>query len=362
MPLKGSITRISSKTTPLCFLSDGLLLCYRRGSIIGIRAGKEKCSFPITLGRKERLLGWSRLASRLFRFGVRTAITIDENRVIFSIGNRLFELDTLNGKISKGWDCGAGIRPLVFSEVNSIDGFDDGIYFGAYLSNREKKPVSIFHRTGEDQWNVVYTFPDGAINHIHNIIPDPYRNCLWVFTGDFGKAAAIWKVTDNFNNVERLASNNQKYRACVVYALSEGLLYATDAPFADDYVYLLDTDTFEVKEVFPIHGSCIYGCKWGNDYVFSSTVEGDGRSMSRLDFLFSRKRGAGIKDNYVHLYLGNLDNGFKEVYKEEKDCMPFYTFQFGVFKFPTGPNNSETLYFQPVATKNNDYVLMALNL
>ena len=123
----------------------------------------------------------------------------------------------------------------------------------------------------------------------------------------------------------------------------------------------MNPQTIEVKELFPIHGSCIYGCQWKDKYVFSSTVEGDGRNTSLWEFYFGRKRGAGIKDNSVHLYIGNLLDGFNEIYVEKKDIMPFYTFQFGVFKFPYEVNNSDFLYFQPVATKNNDLSLMTLH-
>lgn len=35
-----------------------------------------------------------------------------------------------------------------------------------------------------------------------------------------------------------------------------------------------------------------------------------------------------------------------------------FLFQFGVFKFPYGVNNTDTLYFQPMATKENDLRLM----
>ena len=81
-----------------------------------------------------------------------------------------------------------------------------------------------------------------------------------------------------------------------------------------------------------------------------------------MEFLFGRKRGAGIKDDYVHMYMGNLQEGFKEIYKEKKDCMPYYTFQFGAFRFPAGVNNTDTLYFQPVATKKNDLKLMTISV
>lgn len=351
---------IANRTQPVCFMPDGSLLCYSNGQVIVMRDGKKEKKISVPINNKERYLGWSRLISRLLRFGIRVAEVMDDNSVLLSIGNKLHEVDVESGTVSKGWFCGERIRPLQLTNVTGIQGITDGIYFGGYLSNMSKKPVHVYHRNGIDDWEIVYTFPQGTINHVHNIVADPYRQCLWIFTGDFEDAAAIWKVTDDFKNVERVKSNDQKWRSDIVFPLEEGLLYATDAPFADDYIYLLNPDTLEVEEVYPIHGSCIYGCKWRDKFLFSSTVEGDGRNMTRNEFYFTRKRGAGIKDDYVHMYMGNMKEGFKEIYKEKKDCMPFYTFQFGVFKFPSGVNNGDTLFFQPVATNKNDLRLMAI--
>ncbi len=339
-------------------MPNGDLLCYHFGRILVLHKGRVDSTCPVTIGVKEHFLRGSRKLTRLLRLGVRNAEALDEKHVIFYLGVRLYELNIENGALTSGWQCVDGVRPLLMTTVKNINGFDDGIYFGGYLVNMEKKPVDIYHRTGVDQWEVVYTFPTGAINHVHCVVPDPYRHCLWVFTGDFDESAAIWKVTDNFRKVERVVCNDQKYRGCVAYALPEGLLYATDAPFADNFIYLMDLETFETKPLFPLHGSCIYGCQWKDNYVFSSTVEGDGRNTSIIEFLFGRKRGAGIKDDFVHMYKGNLSDGFQEIYKEKKDSLPFL-FQFGVFKFPYGKNNTDTLYFQPVATRKNDLRLMA---
>lgn len=355
------ISKVNNSTTPLCILPDERLVYYRRGQVGIVYKGKVEKLLNISISVKERLLGWSGMLSRLLRFGVRAVISLDSNNLVLSIGNMLYELNLETGRLSNGYFCGEGVRPLIFTNIRNVEGVEDGIYFGGYLGNMSKSPVNIYRRIGEDQWEIVYTFPHGAINHVHNIVSDPFRNCLWIFTGDFGEAAAIWKVTDNFKKVERVACNNQKYRACVVFAIPEGLLYATDAPFADDYIYFLNPNTMDTKELFSIHGSCIYGCQWKDKYVFSSTVEGDGRNTPILEFLFGRKRGAGIKDDFVHMYIGNIKDGFKEIYKEKKDNMPYYTFQFGAFKFPAGVNNTDTLYFQPVATKDNDLRLMSLN-
>jgi len=352
------ITKLSKRTIPLCLLPSGKLVCYKDGNILLLVNDKTELSIPIHISKKEHILGKCTFLFRLFRMGVRAAEALDEDHVLLSIGNMVYEMDLRTGAISNGFHCGAGIRPLAFTKVEGINGIEDGIYFGGYLSNCLKKPVSIYKRNAVDQWDVIYTFAAGEINHVHLIVQDSFRNCLWIFTGDFDESAAIWKVSDNFKKVERFVCNDQKYRGCVVFSLPEGLLYATDAPFAENFIYLLNPDTKMVKKVAPIDGSCIYGCKWKESYVFSSTVEGDGRNMSRYEFYFGRKRGAGIKDDFVHIYCGDLNDGFKEIYKEKKDIMPFYTFQFGVFKFPFGVNKTDKLYFQPVATSKNDLNLM----
>lgn len=354
------VNRKQVNTLPLSFLTDGRLVCYQLGDIVVFENGRESQRFPLFNSFKEQFLGRNKLINRLLRLGIRSVEAIDDNTIILSIGNMIYELTISKRELSKGYFCGDGIRPFQFTNVKNINCIEDGVYYGEYLLNMGKKPVNLYRRTGIDKWESIFTFPQGSINHIHKIVADPYRQCLWIFTGDFDESSAIWKVTDNFQNVERVVCNDQKYRGCVVNVLPEGILYATDAPFTNNYICLMNPSTFEVQEIFPIDGSCIYGCKWKDKYVFSTTVEGDGRNMSRLEWLFTHKRGAGIKDDYVHMYMGNLQEGFKEIFKEKKDCMPFFPFQFGVFKFPSGANNSNRLYFQPVATKKHDLSLMAI--
>lgn len=348
------------KYCPLCLLPSGKLVGYHCGEFVVFDNGKALKRFSIINSFKERFIGRFRYLYRLFRLGVRASWALDEDNVLLFVGNNIYELNLKFGILSNGYCCREGVRPLIFTQVEGISTIDSGVYFGAYLSNMDKKPVSVYKRNGQDKWDVVYTFPQGTINHIHTIVNDPYRDCLWIFTGDFDEASAIWKVTDNFKKVERVCYNDQKYRGCVVFAVAEGLLYATDAPFVEDFIYLMDSNDYSVKTIAPIDGSCIYGCQWKDKYIFSSTVEGDGRDTPWMEFYFGRKRGAGIKDEYVHMYYGNIKEGFKEIYKEEKDIMPYYTFQFGVFKFPYGINNTDTLYFQPIATNKNDLRLMQL--
>lgn len=355
------ISKVLNNAIPLCFLNDSRLVCYKRGRIVVLRDCKEDVSIPISISMNERLFGWSCKATRLLRFGVRSSIAVNSNHIIISIGNYLYEINLSTGEVSKGWFCGEGIRPLIMSNIMDIRGFEDGVYFGGYVHNHGMESVHIYHRKGVDDWETAYTFPKGTINHIHNVVADPFRQCLWVFTGDFDDAAAIWKVIDGFKTVERVRCGNQCWRGSMVFVMEEGLLYATDTPRADNYLYLLNLETMDLREVIPLPGSCIYGCQWKNNYVLATSVEGEGGKMGFFEKWLGRKRGKGIKDEYVHLFSGNIKDGFREIYKEKKDWLPFTLFQFGVFKFPIGVNKSEKLYFQPVATSKNDLCLMAIH-
>lgn len=358
-----SIIRIHKRNTiPLCYLDNGLLVCYHCGTLLLINSqGDIEDEFPIFSSKKDQRFGGISLLGRLLRLGIRTAVGFGNDRIVCSVGNTVFEYDFAKREQSRGYVCERGVRPLVFSDVKNIEGFKDGVYFGAYIGRLEKKPVNIYRRTGVDIWEIAYTFPEGQINHIHNIIPDPYRNCLWVLTGDFGEAAAIWKVTNNFQTIERVVCNNQKYRGCVAFALPEGLLYATDSPLEENHVFLLHPADYTCRAVTAISGSCIYGCQWNDGYVFSTTVEPTGKYKNKLDFLFHWKIGPGIKDRYTRIYYGTLDKGFEIIHKEKKDCLPFI-FQFGSIKFPAGRNDGAVLYFMPVATKKHDLDLMKLSI
>lgn len=360
------IKRVSRNLSPLCFLPCGKQVCYKRGDLLVMEYDKAVGRYSLFLSFRERWVGRCNILYRLFRMGVRTAIALDDEHVILSIGNMLYEYNFTERKLSKGYALPVGLRPLVFTEICDVEGFTDGIMFGGYLSNFDKNPVAVYRRKSIDLWEVVYTFEQGAINHVHNLVTDPYRQCLWVFTGDFGDAAAIWKITEDFQKVERVLYGNQMYRSCVIFPIKEGLLYATDAPFTSNYIYLLTLSSLNnlsslvFEPLFKIDGSCIYGCQCGDKYVFSSSVEPDGRQNTLLNLLISRKRGAGIKNMYVHMYAGNMQEGFHEIYKEKKDFWP-YLFQFGTIRFFCGLNKTNKLYFQPIATNKNDLKLLSFD-
>lgn len=144
-------------------LPSGILVTYKHGVIQLYKDQKLQRNIPVFSDYKEKYIGRNSYLFRLLRLGIRAAYPIDETHILISKGNYVFELDLESGSLSKGFFCGMGIRPLIFSEIKNIPGFMDGIYFGGYLGNMDKKSVPVFRRIDADKWEIIYNFPDGAL-------------------------------------------------------------------------------------------------------------------------------------------------------------------------------------------------------
>lgn len=347
-----------SRYAPFLLLKDDTTLAYRHGFVHYMDRNLLKVSEPVRLfsGFKYCFLGRISSLARLLRMGVRTSIEVDSDCVLLQVEHKMVELNPERGSCTEGYFLGNRTRALNIAKIESIGGFDDMVVFGEYLENFSRKNVHVFKREGVDRWSVIYTFPEGAINHVHNIVPDPYNDCVWILTGDFDDAACIWMAKDNFRSVTPIFRNSQLYRSCVAFPTKEGLIYATDSPFAQNYICLLykKNDIFGMKQLCEISGSCIYGARVSDKFVFSTAVEGDGRDASLMKLFLSKKRGGGIKDDKCHIYAGNLETGFQDIYQVKKDVLPF-AFQFGAITFPKGENCSDIVYASHVATKYDSY-------
>jgi len=349
--------RVKCKYSIELILNSNELIGYRFGNLYLLDAKNFSVIRKLASvnSYKETILSHSKLFYKLFRLGIRASAKIDDETILLFVNKRLCEYSFATHSLSDGKTFLSGVRPLKISIIHSIDGFDDMVVFGGYLGNPNKKEVSVYCRTGIDSWKTIYTFPENLINHIHNIVPDVSNKCVWILTGDFDKASAIWKATYNFKKVEFVVGGEQKYRSCVAFPVNNGLLYATDTPFADNTIRFLIEESGEwtSKKICSINGSCIYGCRVNDKYIFSTAVESDGRGQTLKTLCFERKRGCGIKDDYCHLYVGGGDFVFEDIYYVKKDIWPF-VFQFGTLQFPEGDNNTGNIFVNHMATKHYD--------
>jgi len=310
------------------------------------------CKFPITF--KSFISNYSLALRRLFRSDIRYGFLSSDNLILVKSG--IFRIFNLS---KREWiesiRIPRGSRPLNMVHFQNVDGFTNGIYFGEYFSNPSKEECHIY-RLEDSKLEKVYTFPKGKINHIHNLIVDRFQNCIWILVGDFDDSAAIYKATNDFNTVERICYGSQQYRSCVAYPTEKGLVYATDSQFEQNKICLLHKieDQWTSEILHEINGPCIYGTKIDKNQYFSTAVEAI-NSGNRFKKYLRNKKGPGIIKNQTEIIEGSLDSGYKTIYSNKKDNLPFMLFQFGNILFPSGINKTGKLIFTNIGSKKHDF-------
>ena len=310
-----------------------------------------------------------RLFVRLLRLEPRNAIRVDGVGFYLSFMGFLYLLLENEGiwTLSKDHKYRSGMNnPLALVSIQELSGFDNGILYGEYWGNPNKEKVNIIWKTEKKGWQIAYSFPAHTITHIHGIVPDYDRECIYIFTGDEDLESGIWIARDNFHSVEFLVYGSQQNRCCIGFPIKQGLLYATDTPLEQNHIYLLYLEGSKkgmIEKLHNIVGSCIYGTTILKDgeknFIFSTTVEGDSRNHG-LRRLFSRKCGPGIisKDIQCLAISENDLNNCRLVATFTKDWFPF-VFQFGAVTFPSG--SLSELIGTPVALEKYDGTTVSID-
>ena len=307
-----------------------------------------------------RFAGLFRPFERLFRLYVRSSLALEDSiLVVFNSG--IYNVDLNNQTITKEHVFNCGMRhPLAFTKVRGINNFEDCVLYGEYTNNPLRKSVSIYKRDGCAKWEIIYTFPPNTIKHVHALIPDPYRQCVLILTGDNSSESGIWIAKNNFHDVKPLFIGRQEYRSCVAWPEHDGILYASDTPFMQNALYFIrnekDGELHRPQKIFDMPGPCIYSCKYKGKYYFSTSVEPDPNNTGLKRYV-STKPSVGCLNNKSHIITGNLNGGFKIIKSFEKDNFPPTLFEFGNIRFVTSKNH---LYFYPAAMKFCDGILMEM--
>ena len=344
-----------NKFKPL-HIGDQQCLSYKNGKLY---THSLITDIPVYFGRipmtkKQRVLSQIRLMERMFRLEPRVAIAIYAKKYLVSFSGALYCADSQNGTIMCEHIYRQGMHnPLNLCTIKDIGGFDDCIAYGEYWGNTVRDEVSVYARKNSI-WEKVFTFPIGKIQHIHGIVADPYRNCVLILTGDKDEESGIWIAKNNFKKVEPLLIGSQRYRACVVFPVEEGIIYATDSPIEENVIALAtrDTNGWSERVLFHMPGPCIYGTKVEGKYIFATSVEPDSRIQGKK-YWFTYRLGKGVKDRYSHIIMGNHREGFKDLMKFKKDILPMLLFQFGNVQFPSGDMKNSIIMY-PVSVSKYD--------
>jgi hypothetical protein len=287
-------------------------------------------SLPVTVCQK--IFMHFPLLARLLRQGIHHLAITDNEAIV--IANKMTYV--INKGVVKQIGPLHGSRPMVLCQTSNHD-----VYYGEYHRNMDKSPMSIW-KFNRDKciWEAVWRFK--AIRHIHGVFHDPYTDSIWVTTGDTDSEAGIWKTTNNFQTLQKIAGDSQQYRVIQLLFTPTYLYFGSDAPSEQNYIYRMDRMGRNLEKLVDVGSSVFFGCKVGESLFFSTAVEPSDVNLTSNSEVWQSDNG----------------QDWHKLLEFKKDIWSMKYFQHGQVLFPTGNNNSQYLYLSLFATEQNGKLLV----
>ncbi len=214
------------------------------------------------------------------------------------------------------------------------------VVWGEYLGVIQPgRPIRIF---GSDDagahFEVVHEFAPGRVGHVHNVVFDEGRGHYWVLAGDHGPQAGIGMLSADFERFEWLVTGQQSFRVVEVFDFGDRLVYGTDTEVEPNAVLSLDKETGRLERHQELPGSCIYGCRFGDVYAISTSVEPSSVNRS----------------SWCELWVSRDGARWKRAYRAEKDGWNAHYFQFGSIVLPSGRSGRDHIAWSGQAIKGLD--------
>lgn len=276
----------------------------------------------------------SRLASRFFRDGFHALAVLPSGHLMGAVPGNIVTLSPGELEFRVSHRVVRGTRPLHIAAAPNGD-----VFWGEYFDNprREEVYVYVSNDLGAHR-EVAYTFPRGAIRHVHNVVYDEWGNCFWVLTGDQGRECRIVRASCDFRTVDVVLSGNQQARCAALVPTRNGVYFSTDTPLEKNHIYCLDRRSGEACAVAELSGSSIYGCLAGDAVFFSTVVE-----PSHVN--------SGCE---VGVYGSRDGVNWQRLTQWKKDRWPLSLFQYGNAFLPDGRNTNGVLAVTTVAVERSD--------
>jgi hypothetical protein len=319
------------------YVARGYQLLRARISDPSAVAWQPVATFRPSLRRRVSVM--NRLTARLFRDGFHALAVLPAGELVAAVPGAIVTLRPGETQFRRTHSILRGTRPLHLTAVPGA-GASGAIYWGEYFDNAAREEVHIYASTDSGAtWNMAYTFPKGAIRHVHNIVHDHWANCFWVLTGDYGDECRILRATCDFSRVEPVLQGQQQARAVAAIPTEDGLYFSSDTPLESNFIYRLDRQE-KLQPLAPISSSSIYGCRVGSRVFFSTMVE-----PSEVN-----------RDRHVRIYESDTRDApaWQSPLAWTKDVWPMGLFQYGNAILPDGDNTTPFLALTTVAVESDD--------
>jgi hypothetical protein len=284
---------------------------------------------------RRRLSATNRFTARLFRDGFHALAVLPSGAIIGAIPGSIVTLRSGEAEFRQTHAITRGTRPL---HITATPG--GAVFWGEYFDNAQRDEVHIYGSPDAGAtWSIAYTFSKGTIRHVHNIVHDPWADCLWILTGDYGDECRIIRASCDFSRVEIVMQGNQQARAVAAVPTEDALYFSSDTPLEPNHTYRLDRQG-KLSQLAQISSSSIYGCRVGRRVFFSTMVEPSEVNRDRT----IRVYGAEV----------NSPDSWQPLLEWKKDPLPMRFFQYGNAFLPDGENSTSFLAVSTIAVQSDD--------
>ena len=216
-----------------------------------------------------------------------------------------------------------------------IDGVGD-LYFGEYVMNDTRREVRMYrYRAGAAALEVAYTFPAGAIRHIHGVYFDTFTGALVCLTGDNHRECRILRTEDGFRTVHTVGEGDETWRAVSVVFDEASMYYGMDAEFRSNHIYRVDRRTFERTSLTEVNGTVYFSKQVGRDLFFTTTAE----------------NGSALKAQAAAIWRISPEDGCVEMATFRKGVWHGSLFQFGTVHMPYANASADVAGVAEVETR-----------
>jgi len=283
--------------------------------------------------RLRKLSSKCRLSQRLCRDGFHCLAVLPSGTLVAAVPHFITVLRPMETDFRAVYKAPRGTRPLHIAVTPA-----GTAYWGEYFDNPARAEVRIYGSDDDGQtWHVAHTFSAGEVRHVHNIVYDRWRTCLWVLTGDEGKECRIIRASLDLRQLDTVAQGTQQFRSVAFVPTPEAVYFASDTPYEPNHIYRL-ADDGEIHRLAPISASAISGCEVYNAVFFSTMAE---------------PTKVNCRD-CVQLY-GSLDgDSWTSLAHWNKDGWPLRWLQYGAVRLAAGNNSTPLLAASSVAVNPDD--------
>ena len=286
-----------------------------------------------------RILANSRMARRALRLDKSnvTPVGPGRNQLVILRRSEAFHYDIEKARLTRTLQL-SNCRNVLHGAISVLD--DTEIVFGEYGRTGSVAAVPIYRSTDAGRsWTCVYSFPPGAVRHVHGCYWDPHEQRYWIFTGDADEEARVLSATRTFDEVTLIGGGSQKWRACSVFFEESHVTWIMDSEREDSHLIRFDRKTrkIEVGQIFP--GPVWYTKRMSDGlYLAASSCE----------------TGAGVHDEFAHVFVSRDLENWQEVARFAWDGWPKDWFKMGVISFAEGRQSSDHFYLFGEALKGID--------